>query len=166
VRRAVPLTLDLRAATSGDANAMADVYLGSRRELVACAPLVHSPTRPFALGSASASSPPGARRFAVVEGRVIGLLAVSTGADASWIEQLYVLPTWVGTRLLDFARRRLPAPIRLYTFQSNDRARRFYESRGFRAIDFGDGSANEEKCPDILYEWRPDTEAPVPPKGG
>ena len=169
MRRAVPLTLDLRAATSGDANAMADVYLGSRRELVACAPLVHSDEAVRAW-IRERLIPAGRTTVAVVEGRVIGLLAVSTGADASWIEQLYVLPTWVGcgvgTRLLDFARRRLPAPIRLYTFQSNDRARRFYESRGFRAIDFGDGSANEEKCPDILYEWRPDTEAPVPPKGG
>jgi hypothetical protein len=34
--------LDVRAATVGDADAVADVYLRSRRELVACAPLVHS----------------------------------------------------------------------------------------------------------------------------
>ena len=35
------------------------------------------------------------------------------------------------------------------------RARHFYEARGFEAIAFGDGSHNEERCPDILYEWRP-----------
>jgi ribosomal protein S18 acetylase RimI-like enzyme len=114
--------------------------------------------------------PTGYTTVAVVEERVVGFLAVSIGADTSWIDHPYVLPTWVGrgigTRLLEFARHRLPAPIRLYTFQFNDRARRFYESRGFRAIAVGDGSANEERCPDILYEWRQDTEALVPPTGG
>ena len=52
------------------------------------------------------------------------------------------------------SRRELSSPIRLYTFQCNHDARHFYERRGFRAIAFGDGSGNEEKCPDILYEWR------------
>ena len=48
----------------------------------------------------------------------------------------------------------LPSPIRLYTFQENQRARAFYERRGFNAVKLSDGSGNEEKCPDILYEWR------------
>jgi hypothetical protein len=34
--------LGFRAATVGDADSAADVYLPSRKELVACAPLVHS----------------------------------------------------------------------------------------------------------------------------
>ena len=89
-------------------------------------------------------------------------MAVSKTADCGWIDQLYLLPGWVGhgigTRLLELARRELPSPIRLYTFQCNDRARRFYERRGFEAISFGDGSGNEEKCPDVLYEWRPGPE--------
>ncbi|MGE3511045.1 MAG: histone acetyltransferase, partial [Vicinamibacterales bacterium] len=29
----------------------------------------------------------------------------------------------------------------------------FYERHGFVAVAFGDGSGNEERCPDILYEW-------------
>ena len=60
----------------------------------------------------------------------------------------YLLPEWVdggiGSRLLDLALRELPPPVRLYTFQCNERARRFYERRGFEAIAFGDGSGNEE----------------------
>ena len=35
------------------------------------------------------------------------------------------------------------------------RSRKELERRGFAAIAFGDGSANEERCPDVLYEWRP-----------
>jgi hypothetical protein len=48
----------------------------------------------------------------------------------------------------------LEPPVRLYVFQANIRARQFYERHGFSAIDFGDGSLNEERCPDVLYEWR------------
>jgi GNAT superfamily N-acetyltransferase len=103
--------------------------------------------------------PAGRTTVAVAEGLVIGLLAVSKGADCSWIDQLYLLPAWVargvGSRLLELAQSELPSPIRLYTFQCNERARCFYERRGFEAIAISDGSSNEEKCPDILYEWRP-----------
>ena len=161
-------TLQLRAATLADAAAVADVYLRSRKELVACAPLAHSDddVREWIR---TQLIPAGRTAIAVVQGQVVGLLAISTGADAGWIENLYVLPTWVGrgigTRLLALARQRLPAPIRLYTFQENHRARRFYESRGFRASAFGDGSGNEEKCPDVLYEWRLGAEAGSLPEG-
>ena len=137
---------------------MAEVYLRSRKELVACAPLAH-PDEAVREWIRSRLIPAGGTTVAVVEGRVVGFLAVSTDADGSWIDQLYLLPAWVergvGSRLLERAQGKLVAPIRLYTFQGNQRARRFYERRGFRAIAFGDGSGNEEKCPDVLYEWRP-----------
>ena len=37
-------------------------------------------------------------------------------------------------------------------FQANSGARRFYERRGFVAVEFTDGESNEERCPDVLYE--------------
>jgi ribosomal protein S18 acetylase RimI-like enzyme len=46
----------------------------------------------------------------------------------------------------------LALPVRLCTFQANVRARSFYERHGFKAIAFGDGNSNEERCPDVLYE--------------
>ena len=55
------------------------------------------------------------------------------------------------------ARNEVQLPIRLYTFQCNEAARHFYEHHGFRAIAYSDGSGNEEKCPDILYEWQPES---------
>ena len=150
---------DFRAATVADADSVAAVYLRSRKELVACAPLVHSDDavrdwiRRHLL-------PAGRTTVAVVDGLVVGLLAVAQATDCSWIEQLYLLPAWVGqgigSRLLDLARSELPPPIRLYTFQCSQRARCFYERHGFKAIAYGDGSGNEEACPDILYEWRPE----------
>ena len=152
------MIVDFRPATLADADAVADVYLRSRRELVACAPLVHT-DEDVRDWIRRRLIPAGSTTVAAVDGRVVGLLAVSKGTDYSWIQQLYLLPGWVergiGTRLLEVALRELPPPIRLYTFQGNQRARSFYERRGFKAIAFGDGSGNEERCPDVLYEWRP-----------
>jgi GNAT superfamily N-acetyltransferase len=76
-----------------------------------------------------------------------------------WIDQLYVLPQHqghgAGTALLDVAKTRFPS-LQLWTFQRNADARRFYERRGFRALRETDGSGNEEREPDVLYEWARD----------
>ena len=58
----------------------------------------------------------------------------------------------IGALLLAHAMRALALPIRLYTFQANAGARRFYERHGFVPLEFTDGQANEEHCPDVLYE--------------
>jgi ribosomal protein S18 acetylase RimI-like enzyme len=150
--------LTLRPATPGDADQVADVYLRSRKELLAFAPLAHSDenVRRWIL---ERLIPAGRTTVAVVDGAVVGFVSVSAAAEGSWITHLYLSPDWVGrgigTRVLALARRELPPPIRLYAFQENQRARAFYEHRGFRAVGFTDGSGNEEKCPDVLYEWRP-----------
>ncbi|MBO9097113.1 MULTISPECIES: GNAT family N-acetyltransferase [unclassified Rhizobium] len=74
-----------------------------------------------------------------------------------WIEQLYVLPNFqrigVGRALLDIAKGRSPS-LKLWTFQQNERARTFYERNGFAIIDETDGATNEEKAPDVLFEWK------------
>jgi ribosomal protein S18 acetylase RimI-like enzyme len=79
--------------------------------------------------------------------------------DGGDIDQLYVRPghfgLGIGSRLVDLAKGRRPNGLGLYTFQANDRARRFYEHRGFTAVWFGSGEGNEEHQPDVRYEWRP-----------
>lgn len=81
-----------------------------------------------------------------------GVIAFRTG----WVEQLYVLPghqgKGVGQALLATAKA-VNRELRLWTFQSNAGARRFYEARGFVPIDETDGSENEEREPDVLYRW-------------
>ena len=152
------MSVELRPATLDDASAVAEVYLRSRKELVACAPLVHSDdsVRSYVR---ERLIPKGHTTVAVVDGEVVGLMATARTDSVSWIEQLYLHPAWVrraiGTRLLELARRELLPPIRLYTFQCNTGARAFYEHHGFVAIAFGDGFGNEERCPDVLYEWWP-----------
>jgi GNAT superfamily N-acetyltransferase len=87
-------------------------------------------------------------------GQVAGFVAFREG----WIDHLYVHPDWQGRGI---GAQLLGKPLayrqarRLWTFQKNSRARAFYEAHGFRPIEFTDGSANEEKEPDVLYEWRP-----------
>ena len=81
-----------------------------------------------------------------------GLIAFRDG----WVDQLYVLPAaqsrGVGTELLDVAKRACER-LELWTFQCNERARRFYEARGFALVEQTDGARNEEKEPDARYVW-------------
>jgi GNAT superfamily N-acetyltransferase len=57
-----------------------------------------------------------------------------------------------GTALLQVAKAS-SSRLRLWTFQRNRAARRFYEARGFVLIEETDGAANHEKEPDALYRW-------------
>ncbi len=84
------------------------------------------------------------------------MMALSRDAVLGWIDQLYLHPSaigrGIGSQLLDRAKQELGPLIRLYTFQANTASRRFYERHGFRSVAFSDGHANEERCPDVLYE--------------
>ena len=75
----------------------------------------------------------------------------------TWLDDLYVLPahqgSGVGGALLDLVRSVRPDGLGLYAFESNTPARRFYEARGFVVTDRSDGSANEEREPDLRMEW-------------
>ena len=86
------------------------------------------------------------------QGTLAGIMATRTG----WIEQLYVAPEeqgrGCGQALLRVAMAD-GAPLELWTFQCNGRARRFYERLGFRAVEFTDGARNQEKEPDVRYRW-------------
>jgi GNAT superfamily N-acetyltransferase len=147
--------LVLRLATSDDARAVADVLIRSRTEYLPFAPSAHLPDDVRAW-VADRLVPTDGVTVAEHQGAVVGVLAISRPDGVSWIDQMYVRPGWtgrgVGTQLLEHVHRLLPRPIRLYTFQANTGARRFYERHGYRALEFTDGQTNEERCPDVLYE--------------
>jgi RimJ/RimL family protein N-acetyltransferase len=149
--------LVLRAATPSDAGAVAEVYLASRQRFLPYAPLAHGDAD-VRRWIAKVLIPGTDVTVALLDGEIVGLMALSRDDDAGWIDQLYLHPEatgqGIGGRLVERAKARLGSPIRLYTFQPNEGARRFYERHGFEAIGFGDGSQNEERCPDVLYEWR------------
>jgi ribosomal protein S18 acetylase RimI-like enzyme len=148
-----------RPATDTDAEQVASVLLASRKAFITFAPLAHADDAVRAW-VASLLIPGGGVSVAVARGsseEVVGMMAVSQQNGVAWIDQLYLHPSVVGrgigTRFIELAKESLGSRIRLYTFQENGGARRFYERHGFRAFAFSDGSDNEEHCPDVLYEW-------------
>ena len=74
-----------------------------------------------------------------------------------WVDHLYVQPErqgqGLGKAMLALSMQR-PAPLRLWVFQRNTAAIRFYRARGFCEIERTDGMRNEEREPDLLMEWR------------
>lgn len=143
----------LRRAATRDAQAIAVVHRTAMRTSLSFLPELHSAEEDLAF-FADAFLPANEVWVAEGDGQVMGYI----GFDQDWIHHLYLLPEaqgqGVGPQLLALAladRR----PRRLWTFQQNLRARRFYEDRGFRLLELTDGSRNEEKTPDALYEWRP-----------
>jgi GNAT superfamily N-acetyltransferase len=76
--------------------------------------------------------------------------------DQEWIDQLYVDPTatgnGIGGALVEHAKALRPTGLKLWTFQSNLGARSFYEAHGFVVAAMTAGN-NEEKAPDVRYEW-------------
>jgi GNAT superfamily N-acetyltransferase len=90
---------------------------------------------------------------AEANGAVVGFIAIS----GNWIEQLYLTPDWtgqgIGSHLLETTTAGA-GETKLYCFQANAGARRFYERHGFRVEASRSGSVNEEGLPDLLYVRR------------
>jgi GNAT superfamily N-acetyltransferase len=147
----------LRPATPADTDAVCNVYLASRKRFLPFAPSAHSDDE-ARQWIRQRLIPTDGVTVASVEGVIVGMMTLSKSEALGWIDQLYLHPDFVnkgiGTQLLLHAKSTLGPPIRLHAFQANTGARRFYERHGFVAIEFGDGSKNEENCPDVLYEWR------------
>lgn len=82
--------------------------------------------------------------------RLVGMCAFRPG----WVDHLYVHPihhgAGIGTALLTKAKE-TNHELRLWVFQSNAPAIRFYERRGFTLVHRSDGRDNEERQPDALY---------------
>jgi putative acetyltransferase len=72
-----------------------------------------------------------------------------------WVDHLYIRPEChgqgLGAALLSQAMAAW-SPLRLWVFQRNAQALRFYAARGFRMVEQTDGSRNEEREPDALLE--------------
>ncbi|MBD0329395.1 MAG: GNAT family N-acetyltransferase [Thermoleophilia bacterium] len=143
----------LRRATDADAEAVADVFIASFRGL-GFLPELHSEgqTRRWVADVVLRQCEVW---VAEEDGRVVGFAALSDDR----LEHLYVRPGHqgggLGTALLAHAKRRRPQGFDLWTFQRNEGARLFYERHGFEAVEETDGSGNEEREPDVRYEWRP-----------
>lgn len=149
------MLIQLRAAETRDALPVAQLLIATREVFMPYAPLAHTndEVRDWVR---RVLIPTGGVVVATSEENVVGVMATDREGNVAWITQMAVMPSLVnqtiGSQLLHFALQTMDRPIRLYTFQANHGARRFYERFGFRPIRFTDGQDNEERCPDVLYE--------------
>lgn len=149
------MVIEYRRAAAADGAAAAEVYIAARHDAVPAIPPMAHPDDDvrrywrevlFAKADIWVAEASG--------GELVAVMAL----EADWVDQLYVRPGWnnggLGSALLDIAKREQPDGLRLWAFQSNTGARRFYERHGFTEIDRTDGD-NEEHAPDVLYRWTP-----------
>ncbi|MFF4485816.1 GNAT family N-acetyltransferase [Streptomyces sp. NPDC001544] len=149
-------TVVLRRAAASDAAAAADVWL---RSFAAALPTVVRPRSDDEVHEYFRHVVVPLRETWVAEeedgGGIVGVMVL----EDELLSQLYLAPEWrgrgIGDRFVALAKERSPQGLTLWTFQGNAPAHRFYERHGFAAVEFTDGSGNEEREPDVRYVWRP-----------
>jgi GNAT superfamily N-acetyltransferase len=143
------VTLRLTLAKPRDAAPLSRVLANWRNE-TPWMPKTHTPQEDYAFLS-----------FLIREAEVVtprdllgphGFLA----RDGEEIQGLYLAPNvrgrGLGKALLDHAKARSDR-LKLWTFQANGAARRFYAREGFVEVRLTDGAGNDEKLPDVRLVW-------------
>lgn len=150
----------LRVARADDAEALAALIVGTIRRHMTYLP----DPPPAALLALMRDTYVPAGRTWLLHGpndtRPLAVLSLAAAEDeVLWIRQLFVAADAVngglGSRLMAFAldpAQRGGRAVRLWTFQQNAGARRFYERLGFLPLRMTDGRDNIERTPDVLYE--------------
>jgi len=144
--------MEIRKAVPSEAGLLAALWLRSRRASIpSIPPTVHTDEEVHQWFE-EAVLPTCEVWVADSSGAAIALMVL----NQEWIDQLYVDPPvtrrGVGGALVEHAKRLRPTGLKLWTFQSNLDARRFYEAHGFVATATTEDN-NEEHAPDVCYEW-------------
>jgi len=143
----------IRAAEAGDAEAITRVFLDAKATLTFL-PNLHTDEETFDF-IANIVLRDQDVLVAEADGEIVGFIAM----HVDMVEHLYVSPDrfrqGIGGGLLERAKERMASGFRLWVFQENIPARRFYERHGLRLVEETDGSRNEERTPDALYAWGP-----------
>jgi GNAT superfamily N-acetyltransferase len=140
----------IRRATPADADEVGRVFIAARDEM-AYLPRIPDDVRPQLGGWFVERHPVWVKER---DGRVVGFV----GLDDGEVTHLYVEPpeqgAGIGTALLEHVKAESTGELRLWVFQRNESARRFYERHGFALVELTDGAGNMEREPDALYGWR------------
>ena len=148
--------MKIRLAILDDCSVCAEIHLSARARMAYLPPDLHTAeeTHEWMRDVVFQSE-----RVWVAEhaGRIVGYAS----ADDEFLNNLYVLPEHqgqgIGTALLAAVMKHLRDRVKLWTFEPNEAAIRFYERHGFQTVQRTDGHTNEENVPDRLMVWRPMT---------
>ena len=145
------MSFRLRQATVDDAEAIAQIYFASYRQLTFL-PMLHD-VDSYRWYVANRMLKEWTVTVAEDDSGIVSFL----GLHGEEVGHFYTSPDHIGqgagTKLMQMVQASGIAALELWCFQANARARRFYETRGFRAIRFTDGADNEERTPDVRYRW-------------
>ena len=145
--------MEIERATPADADAVAATFGAARRTAMPWLPRLHTAAedRRYFAGVIDECEVLVVRH----EGQPVAFIALKD----DMVEHLYARPeaqrAGMGSALLEAAKARSPGGLRLWTFQRNQGARAFYAHHGFAELELTDGSANEEREPDVLLAWTP-----------
>jgi GNAT superfamily N-acetyltransferase len=153
IRAMRPVTI--RRGERADARAAADLYLRAREAALRAGSIPAGVHDDDDVRGYFASHIVEDRELWVAEdaGALVAILVL----EGEWVDHLYVDPVLtgrgIGSDLLAVAQGERPLGLRLWTFASNTGAQRFYERHGFVEVRRTDGRDNEERAPDVLYEY-------------
>jgi GNAT superfamily N-acetyltransferase/chorismate mutase len=149
----MPTEVTLRPAGQDDLPAVAELYLAVRRAAVPLMPPGVHPDDEVRRWVGSWDLETHDVWLAEADGALVGFATLT----ATWLESLYVDPgaqrSGVGSALLDLAKAQRPDGFALWVFESNVPARAFYARHGLVELERTDGSANEERRPDVRMAW-------------
>lgn len=152
--RSTDESLTVRPAELADTDAMADLYTAARVAAVPqMPPALHTNAEDRAWLAARLADPD---HQAWVAEDADGLLGYALFTE-TWLEHLFIrhdrTGSGVGGVLLDLVKSLRPRGFALWVFETNTGARRFYARHGLLELEHTDGSANEERAPDVRMAW-------------
>ncbi len=138
--------MEIRAGRETDASAIAHISRTARTQAMPYLPNLHTPEQDLAFFTTEIGSSD--CRVAVIDGQVVGFGCVRDG----WLNHLYISPDFQGRGIGSELLKSFGSDIdQFWVFQKNSRARDFYKRHGFVEVEFTDGSANEEREPDVRF---------------
>jgi GNAT superfamily N-acetyltransferase len=122
------MRLRLRRGTDSDAEAIAELYLRARKAAHPAIPMMAHTDEETTRWIARRVVPHTELWVAQTgDGSLVGLSVL----DDDWVDKLYVEPALtgqeIGGELISLAKRERPSGLRLWTFESNLDAQRFYD---------------------------------------
>ena len=143
----------IRRARSEDAEAIARIFRESRAEAMPWLPVLHDPDDELQHFRGRVETN---EVFVLEREDEVAGFAILNGDE---LDGFYVAPehqrAGVGAALFRHVQELRPERFGFWVFRDNLRARRFYESHGAWSLYETDGAENEERTPDVRYEWRP-----------